>query len=619
MASPYRTVDVDLDALFMLRGSTTPRANTGYMIAGVDLSDRYMASTYSVGGPDDRIASNTGYAVDGVDIRDLFRALTFNTPLEITQHPQHTTFQIGFNFFLNVIATGSGTITYQWRKNGVDIPGATSSGYGSGTGTMADVGDYDCVVSNGTNTVTSFIGQLRAAPNVTSSVPNGTDTKAIGEAISLSVTAEGSGTLAYQWRKDAVPIFGATSTTFNKTVALGDDGIWNCVVTSEYGTAGSLGYILTVGSGAPPTINIHPASATVTEGDNHTLSVSASGSGPLTYQWRKNGVNIPGATSSSLSFTPANRNDIGQYSCSVTNSAGTTPSLPATFDVQYLPSITAQPQPQGGIEGDQITFSIGVAAGNPPSTSYQWQRDIGAGFVNITGGKFIGYNTSTLTFDCDFDDDLVPFRCVVSNSVGSVTSNAENCVVNELLEPLVISDPENISATSGDGPLALHCRIVKGSGTNYFTWKRNGVTVAGPREGNIPGTNGTEDQHVLNPIQLADDGIWQCFITTSYGLTAHSSTALVEVSPPAAPVITGGSITGGPYELETGNVVNFTVTATGSDLHYQWKKNGVNIGFDQANHTFTAAGPGDSGTYSVVVSNEGGSDSDSAELTINDP
>src|SRR6185295_14603086 len=62
---------------------------------------------------------------------------------------------------------------------------------------------------------------------------------------------------------------------------------------------------------AAPAITGQPANQTVTAGQTATFSVTASGSGPLTYQWTKNGTNIPGATNASYTTPPTTAADNG--------------------------------------------------------------------------------------------------------------------------------------------------------------------------------------------------------------------------------------------------------------------------------------------------------------------
>ncbi len=73
MATKFRSSGVDLDSIFAPRGVNTARANVGYRVGGVDLAQRFKAST---GG--DNPPSNTGYRSGGTDLRFLFRSISFN-------------------------------------------------------------------------------------------------------------------------------------------------------------------------------------------------------------------------------------------------------------------------------------------------------------------------------------------------------------------------------------------------------------------------------------------------------------------------------------------------------------------------------------------------------------
>ena len=86
----------------------------------------------------------------------------------------------------------------------------------------------------------------------------------------------------------------------------------------------------------PVVITLQPASVTVTTGKNTTLKVQASGTGPLTYQWRKNGVPITGATDNKLALTGVQGSDAGNYDVVVTNAAGSVTSAAAVLSVHYL-------------------------------------------------------------------------------------------------------------------------------------------------------------------------------------------------------------------------------------------------------------------------------------------
>lgn len=85
---------------------------------------------------------------------------------------------------------------------------------------------------------------------------------------------------------------------------------------------------LTFLTGSPPLItNQPPVSQTVTAGGTANFTVGASGSGPLAYQWRRAGINLPGATGSALTLTGVRTNQAGVYTVVVGNAVTSNPSL----------------------------------------------------------------------------------------------------------------------------------------------------------------------------------------------------------------------------------------------------------------------------------------------------
>jgi hypothetical protein len=84
---------------------------------------------------------------------------------------------------------------------------------------------------------------------------------------------------------------------------------------------------------AAPSFLSHPQPATKIAGENHTFSVSVLGTPFPEFQWRKGGVNISGATSSSLALTNLQTSDAGSYDCVITNTEGTATSNSAVLSV----------------------------------------------------------------------------------------------------------------------------------------------------------------------------------------------------------------------------------------------------------------------------------------------
>ncbi len=125
---------------------------------------------------------------------------------------------------------------------------------------------------------------------------------------------------------------GGSLTINNLTTA--DIGLYYVTVITAGGAASSQAVSLTVtGTATLPSISLQPVGMALTAGQPLTLSVVASGSPAPTYQWQLNGVNVAGATQSTLDIPYVGTNQAGAYTVVVTNSAGSVTSNPATVTV----------------------------------------------------------------------------------------------------------------------------------------------------------------------------------------------------------------------------------------------------------------------------------------------
>lgn len=139
-------------------------------------------------------------------------------------------------------------------------------------------------------------------------------------------------------------------------------------------------YKIVYNAGSAPVITNQPQNVTVTVGQSATFSVTASGTSPLSYQWRKNGTNISGATSQSYTKTNVQLSDSGNYSVVVTNSAGSTTSNNAKLTVlapNQLPTATiSTPQTGSMYSGGQVINFSGSATdpedGSLAAPAFNW-------------------------------------------------------------------------------------------------------------------------------------------------------------------------------------------------------------------------------------------------------
>jgi hypothetical protein len=342
----------------------------------------------------------------------------------IKAQPANQSVVAGHTANFAVVATGTGALTYQWAKNGAVISGATAASYTTPATATSDNGaQFTVAVTDSTGSMTSNVAALTVtaapvAPSITTQPVSQTVTT--GQVATFSVTATGTATLTYQWKKNGTAIGGATSASYTTpATAASDNGAqFTVTVTNNTGNVTSGAATLTIN--LPPSITTQPASQTVTAGQTAMFSVTASGTGTLTYQWSKNGAAIGGATAASYTTPATAASDNGaQFTVTVTGSAGSVTSGAAKLTVNLTPSITSQPAGQSVVVGQTANFSV-TATGSGTLT-YQWKKN-GA----VIGGATSASYTSPATIA---SDNGAMFSVTIANTAGNVTSNAATLTV----------------------------------------------------------------------------------------------------------------------------------------------------------------------------------------------
>ena len=214
---------------------------------------------------------------------------------------------------------------------------------------------------------------------------------------------------------------------------------------------------------APGDLSIsgQPQAATAYIGQTATFTVAAAGSSAVSYQWLKNSVPISGATSASYTTPVLSGSDSGgQFSVTATNASGTLTSNIAILTVTIAPgdlSISSQPQAATVYVGQTAAFT--VAAAGSSAVSYQWLKNA----VPISGGTSASYTTPAVSSG----DNNATYSVVVTNNVGSVTSNAATLAVFD--RPIFEADfnasgtgtggAGNMVTTGGSGVLVNNATI----------------------------------------------------------------------------------------------------------------------------------------------------------------
>jgi alpha-tubulin suppressor-like RCC1 family protein len=278
----------------------------------------------------------------------------------ITQQPKDRGTFLGAQAAFSVGAEGKAPLSFQWLRDGVAIANATDVVYTTPAITAADDGaKFSVVISNAKGSVTSAEATLTVFPPPTITTQPTDQTVNVGATATFTVTGAGE-SLTYQWYRNDIAIAGATAASYTTaaTVAGDDRATFAVDVINGSGVVTSDGATLTVlGNAAVVT---PPASQAVNAGQPAIFSVVATG-GNLTYQWRRNGTDIAGATAAIYTTPAAAAGDDGaSFDVVVTNASGSVTSAAAVLTVVSLPSLPPPPLPAQLVTGKAVNAAISL-------------------------------------------------------------------------------------------------------------------------------------------------------------------------------------------------------------------------------------------------------------------
>jgi len=571
-------------------GSTTPTL----FLATLSTAD---AANYSV------IVTNSSGSITSA-----IATLTVLLPPGILTQPASASVLAGSNVSFTVTASGTAPLAYQWLKNGValanggNVSGATTATLSLANVSATDTANYSLTVTNSVGSITSTIATLTVLLPPAIVTQPASASIAAGSNVSFTVTASGTAPLSYQWLKNGAllanggNVSGANTATLSlATISSTDVANYSVIVTNSVGSVTSGNATLTLLSAAIA-ITLQPASTTVAQGSPVRLSVTASSTSALSYQWLKNGLNISGAISNVLTFSAVSTNDAGNYSVIITNSSTSITSVIATLTVLLPPAIVTQPASASVLAGSNVSFTA-TASGTAP-LSYQWLKN---GVALANGGNVSGATTATLSLANASATDTANYYLTVTNSVGSITSSTASLIV--LTPPTVSTQPVSQSLVAGS--TAQFSVTAGGSAPLAYQWLKNGARLA--TGGNVSGS--TTPTLSLATISSADAANYSVVVTNSSGSITSAIATLTVLLPPAI-VTQPASAT-----VTAGSNVSFTVSASGTaPLSYQWLKNGVTLanggnvsGSTTPSLSLATISSADAANYSVIVTNSSGS------------
>lgn len=181
----------------------------------------------------------------------------------------------------------------------------------------------------------------------------------------------------------------------------------------------------------PPGIAVQPFPVTAVAGESAIFTVTASGTGPFGYRWRRNGVTlddgprITGSSSDRLIILPALEPDAGEYACTITTDCGQVSTALAVLTVLPCIEVTAQPLSRNVFAGDSVSFTVGTTG--PADRLFRWFR---GGEPLTDTMQITGSQTATLTINNVSSGASGFFSCRISAPCGmQVSAEAELIVL----------------------------------------------------------------------------------------------------------------------------------------------------------------------------------------------
>ena len=383
-----------------------------------------------------------------------------------------------------------------------------------------------------------------------------------------SITTNAGNAPMYQWKKNGVNV-GTSIATYSDNALVNGDSI-TCVLISNdtcltLASVTSNKITITVNTTVTPSVSIATVQTVLCSGNIFDfVATPTNGGNTPSYQWRVNGTNV-GTNSPNFSSNALINGNV--VSCVLTSNAvcnsgiATSNTITIAVTPTVLPTIIINPSQNNVCTGTTITFTATVTnAGTAPV--YQWKRN----GINVFAGT--SFTTNTLanndTITCELTSNAI------CNS-GTVLSNKVVMAINSNVIPQIsiITSTPNVC----EGLNVIFTATTTNGGANpVYQWKKNGLDV------------GTNDTTYSDNALVDGDAINCSLVSNANCLTfsnAVSNVITVTVNPNVVPTL---SITSSQTNICSGTSITFTANTTnaGTLPVYQWKKNGVNVGTNNA-------------------------------------
>lgn len=486
--------------------------------------------------------------------------------------PASSTICQGASATFTATAVNGGTSpSYLWRLNGNDVGRAGTTNVFTSTnlqdGDVVSVVLYSKATCASPSTAVSNDVAVKVNPIVTPTVSIASTTiqRVLCENASVSFAATpaaGGATVSYQWQINKVNVSGATASAFTTTSLKNGDSVnvvinvvGNCL-SSTTALSNKIGMRMTVNK--TPSVSLLSTASTICKDSAVYITANpVEGGSEPSYEWKVNGIPIDTTNSNTFtSKTLANNSLVSVVMtpnalCVTAKTVASTNTVAVTVKPNLTPTVTIATPTQICKAAPTTFTATQLNAG--ATAKYQWRIN------NVNVGGLTAANTLETTALSNTDVVSVLLRsqesCLVKDSALAATSPL---VVGNA--PSIGTQPTSSQACEGENVTLA----VIATGTNLtYQWSVNGNAIAGATKANLLLSKVSASMN-NNQYSVAVQGLCAPSVNSATAVLTVLEAPTLVVEPQANATCALGS-------------VHFVVVAKGSNLSYQWQRNGVNI------------------------------------------